>query len=476
MTKKHRLYMRKCRSCQRSTFDAAKFCHHCGAKMEQETQDCPDCNHINPVDARACEKCNFDFFAPVPTTIPQNKKRSIFDDILEEKAPILENEEDLNDILDDDLEDKLELVFERPELENFAEEKKEENDAGINIDTTITEEKDEEIEEKFDFSFENTLAETTDSILTKVNIPFEIVELPIIEPADIEPEIIKDAPLESPFIEDVEIVKETLNESFIEEEEIETFDLENPQPTNDLFEENPNDNIEEELFQKFADAFEKQVKTEQNPAKYNTYVDRFETSDFKLSFEIRIKQLAEEIQKIRQDKSNLLKDENALLEHTFTELTADCIVLYCQDLNDVPLSENILQYQNITPENIDLSAMILDYLDFENESERIDFDFIKMPVKRLQNASKNFLFPAKGEKIFFICDQTILGSAKEGFAMTEKAIYWKMQFETAQRVYYKNLQTIEQQKDWITINDMFFNANPSLNVKLLKLLEKLKTI
>ena len=458
--------MRKCSSCLRSTFDSAKFCHHCGAKMGKQTLDCPDCNHANLLDAKVCENCDFDFFAPAPSPISSNKKKSIFADIQDE---IEENTME-KEAIAEDAEEEPALIFESPVAKDNLKEKE---------DSKIKIEKAEEIEEFLELSFENPIEETPDSILKKANIPFEIVENPIDEQADSAIATASDEEIDDPIIEPVDLIEDAEIEeeiSNIIDDEIEELELEEPSPINNLFEENPNDSVEEEIFKKFADAFEKQIKNEQNPAKYNAYVDRFEASDFKLSFEFRVKQLAEEIQKIRQEKSDLLQDETILLERAFTELTDYFIIRYCKDLNRVHLSENILQYQNIPPENIDLSNLILDYLDFENENERVNFDFIKMPLKRLQNASKSYLFPEKGEKIFFICDQTMLGSGKEGFAMTEKAIYWKMQFESPERVYYKNLKSVEPQKDWIVINEMFFNANSSLNIKMMKLLRKLKTI
>lgn len=413
------------------------------------------------MDAKVCESCGFDFFASASSSISSTKKKSIFADIVEESEE--------KEAVESEMEETLELVSEPSALDDVL---KEEKEAKRTIEEETTEnEEAEEIKDLLEFTFEQTTEKAPDSILKKANIPFEIVKNPVQQQSDMKVESLENTDTNEPIIE----IKEDISTT-IDDEETEELVLETPPPINDLFEENPNDTIEEEIYKKFANAFEKQLKTEQNPAKYNTYVDRFEASDFKLGFEFRVKQLAEEIQKIRQDQSNLLQSEDALLERAFTELIDYFMIRYCEDLNRVHLSENILQYQNIAPESIDLSNLILDYLDFDNESERVNFDFIKMPLKRLQNASKNYLFPEKGEKIFFICDQTMLGSGKEGFAMTEKAIYWKMQFENPERVYYKNLQSIKPQKDWIVINEMFFNANPSLNVKMMKLLRKLKTM
>lgn len=431
--------MRKCNACSRSTFDTAKFCHHCGAKMMAETLDCPSCNYPNVLGAKICEHCDFDFFAPAPPPT-ESTTTSIVDDL---------SSDEIQDTLD------LHETVDAPEDLPIVE------DPPIGVED-ITQ------EESLTFLFEKTAEEIAPQQVNKADIVFEIIEDSNSKKEDKNEKTVFENPTDHNNLE--EIIEEVL------EEDTEKLDLNNPPPVNDLFEKNPNENIEQEIFDKFSIAFENQIKIEQNHTKYNQYVDRFEASDFKLSFEFRIKQLAEEVQKIRLDDANLLKDESALLDRAFTELIDYFVIRYCADLNDVFLPESILQYQNIAPENIDLAQMVFDYLDFKNEQERVHFDFIKMPMQRLKNASKAFLFPEKGEKIFFICDQTILGSGKEGFAMTEKAIYWKMQFETAERVYYKNLKQIAPQKNWITINEMFFNTNPSLNIKLLKLLKKLKTI
>ena len=113
---------------------------------------------------------------------------------------------------------------------------------------------------------------------------------------------------------------------------------------------------------------------------------------------------------------------------------------------------------------------------FEEEDETVYMDFLKMPPRKVRNASQSFLFAEPDERIFFICDQSILGSCKEGFAMTDQALYWRMPLQKAERVYYEKIETVLREKRWITVNDMFFNVNPTLNLKMLKLLKKLKRL
>lgn len=152
------------------------------------------------------------------------------------------------------------------------------------------------------------------------------------------------------------------------------------------------------------------------------------------------------------------------------------IIHFCKKLNHVYFPEAILKYQNLKPDQIDLFKMALDYLDFANESETFYTDFLTMPLEKLRNAGKFFLFPEKEERILLICDQSFFGSCKEGFALTEKAIYWKAYLQTARKVAFKELKEIKREKEWITINGHFFNVSLPINLKLLMLLRKLSSL
>ncbi|MEZ4984827.1 MAG: hypothetical protein R2795_07290 [Saprospiraceae bacterium] len=57
--------------------------------------------------------------------------------------------------------------------------------------------------------------------------------------------------------------------------------------------------------------------------------------------------------------------------------------------------------------------------------------------------------------------------------MTEKALYWKTGFQPPQRVYYHKLFALQREKEWLLINELYFNASPSLNTKMIWLLRKL---
>jgi RNA polymerase subunit RPABC4/transcription elongation factor Spt4 len=247
-----------------------------------------------------------------------------------------------------------------------------------------------------------------------------------------------------------------------------------PPPKNDIFENTNSENTEQEIADRFSVAFERRLADEHAPKLHSEYIDRFYKSDFIKSVDFRIQQLAEEVRRLTGSQTALEAQKNALLKPALEELIDYFIVQYCGDLNEANFPEKILKYQGLAKEKVNLAQMALDYLDFDHEDESVYTDFVTMPSHKLKNAAQSFLKPKKGETIYFICDLSVLGSCKDGFSMTNECIYWKMPFEKAQRVYFKNLEEIKRQEDWITINGIFFNANKSLNLKIMRLLKKLR--
>lgn len=227
----------------------------------------------------------------------------------------------------------------------------------------------------------------------------------------------------------------------------------------------------------FLEALIKRIEEEYNTEKLKDYLEIYQDSNFSKKIAVRSDQLAEEAYTIHCKQHELVDQEiDKLLEENFDSLLDYFFTMHCEHLNDFQLSEAVLKYNNAKKGDVDIRQMMLDYLDLENEEEIYYTDFIKMPPKKLKNASTSFLFPRRKEKIYLICDQTVFGSCKEGFAMTESGIYWKAHFENSKKVLYQDLREIKRDKEWITINSYFFNVNPTLNFKLFKLLKKLKAL
>jgi RNA polymerase subunit RPABC4/transcription elongation factor Spt4 len=230
--------------------------------------------------------------------------------------------------------------------------------------------------------------------------------------------------------------------------------------------------LELEITNRFYKAFQIRLIEEHNVALHQSYNDRLKNSEFIRSIEYRIKQLAESAES-QAVKNKILRYQHDLV---FEELIDYFIIRHCTDLNEVAYPERILKYQGLKFRQLNLSQLINDYLDYDKGDLAVYTDFVTMPPAKLKNAADSFLFPRKGETLFLIADRSISGNCKDGFALTNKAIYWKMLLEEPQRVYYHKLRDIRREEDWITINGMFFNVNKNLNLKLIRLLKKFREL
>lgn len=227
-----------------------------------------------------------------------------------------------------------------------------------------------------------------------------------------------------------------------------------------------------QLKQAFFDTLKKRVEEEHFPAEYAHYIERLDSSGFHDVLDINVRNIYQNIERMRKANEPNYKPETH--RHiAFENLLDTFIIRHCQDLNPIPLPEKILKYQDFK-QGEPLFELILDYLDLESEPEPVYLDFIKMPLKKLQTANKRFLKTEPNEKIYFICDQSIAGSCREGFAMTDRALYWRAHLLPAQRIDYRHLISVAREQDWLLINEQFFNVNPSLNLKAMKLLKKLQ--
>lgn len=233
-------------------------------------------------------------------------------------------------------------------------------------------------------------------------------------------------------------------------------------------------NVPSQAHKRFKKRMQERIAEEQDIKRLRAYQERIYESEYRELIQRRFEQWTR-----MQDRPSSEKQANRLssaLDDLIDDLLDYFFIVHCQDINIVVLPQAILRYQNEDLSSLDLRKMAFDFLHFEQEDERIYTDFLRVPVRKLKNAAKSFLFPEKDEIIWFICDQSLLGNAKEGFAMTEKALYWKTGFQPPQRVYYHMLKKIGREKEWILINELFFNATPSLNTKMLYLLRKLRRL
>lgn len=225
----------------------------------------------------------------------------------------------------------------------------------------------------------------------------------------------------------------------------------------------------------FFSSLRERVYTEFDGQHYSEYVDRFYHSRFKDVYVVRTEQIADEAREHwRRFGQEGIADLDRRIETAFEGLLDYFVIQYCPDLHGMALPEAILRYERLHPKQTDLWEMIRDFLDFDREEEVFYFNFVTMPAAFLANACKQFLFAGRKERVFFICDLSLRGHCKEGFAMTDRGVYWRMPFDKSRQVLYSDLRDLQKTKDHLLINGLFFSANPSLNLKLFKLLKKLR--
>ena len=227
----------------------------------------------------------------------------------------------------------------------------------------------------------------------------------------------------------------------------------------------------------FFRSLRQRVGEEYDLARYSEFVERFYQSRFREIFDARAKQIAEDVfLQWERFGTEALTAVDQRIDEAFDGLLDFFIIQYCPDLSGMLLPSAILQYEHAQGASLDLQTMIRDFLAFDREPEVFYFDFLAMPEELLANACKGFLNADRAERVFFIGDLSLKGNCKEGFAMSSEALYWRAPFGKARRVRYQEIRSLQKGKDWLLINGHFFTVNPSMNLKLYKLLKKLRQI
>ena len=161
-------------------------------------------------------------------------------------------------------------------------------------------------------------------------------------------------------------------------------------------------------------------------------------------------------------------------QNTFADLAEYFIVETAADLSGNVLPQRLLRHQSADWQTADLFRLVTDYLDFDAESEIVYTDFVKMPPRALKNATKSFLHAAKDERVFFICDQSLISQAKNGFAVTDSGIYWKNVLQPAGAATFTTMREPRISQGHLLIDGQFFDAGSRLNLKIAVLLDKLR--
>ena len=158
------------------------------------------------------------------------------------------------------------------------------------------------------------------------------------------------------------------------------------------------------------------------------------------------------------------------------ELIEYFIVESAADLHGNHFPQHVLRYQGAEWDRTDLYRLVMDYLNFREGAERVYTDFVTIPPKVLKRASEGYLRTGPDERLFFICDQGILGAGKQGFAMTDAGIYWKNVMQPAGAATYTTLREVSRKQDHLLIDGQYFDAGEPLNLRVALLLDKLRRL
>ncbi len=162
------------------------------------------------------------------------------------------------------------------------------------------------------------------------------------------------------------------------------------------------------------------------------------------------------------------------INDTLADLTEYFIVEIAGDLHGQVLPQRLLRHQSVDWNTVDLFKLVMDFLDFEAETERVYTDFVSMPARALRNATNAFLRAGKDERIFFICDQSLISQAKNGFSVTDAGIYWKNVLQPAGSALFTTIEKVSINQGHLEVDGQFFNAGAGLNLKMAVLLDKLR--
>ncbi|MEM6395847.1 MAG: zinc-ribbon domain-containing protein, partial [Bacteroidota bacterium] len=226
----------------------------------------------------------------------------------------------------------------------------------------------------------------------------------------------------------------------------------------------------------FKDRFQQRVQDYFGEQAVDRYEDARRQSDFQQTVSTQLAALADWVRNHRaesnwrneQGYNRLVAATEALIEYFLVEAT--------RKLHGGIWPQRLLRHQALSWDKADLFSMAMDYLDFEDESETYYTDFVRMPARVLKNATNRFLNATRDERVLFVCDQSLLGSGKDGYALTDVAIYWRPVLQGPQRVLYQEIETLEKQADHLRINGLYFDAGASLNYKMALLLRRLATM
>lgn len=220
-----------------------------------------------------------------------------------------------------------------------------------------------------------------------------------------------------------------------------------------------------------------QISDDGESRRLPVYMQLFEESGFRaLHFEEEAIQLATTAEQLFSEQAAAaapLIDE--ALHSAFGRLLMQFFAQHASVLTPAPLSPRILRH---FPQATSIAELIADYLQISEERQLTAYSqLLHIPPKKLAAAQKTFFTPkGSSERPLVFIDLTLWGSGSDGVIITQNALYWKHAFHSPARVAFDSIKTLFRNDKYLEINQIYFSVSPTLNYKLLKLLQHLQRL
>ena len=221
-----------------------------------------------------------------------------------------------------------------------------------------------------------------------------------------------------------------------------------------------------DLQERFRREFEERVR--EVGGKLRAFQQRAVDSDFLETAENRFEQL------LLEGSRRTAADRRRHLDRSFADLLDYFFVETAADLAAVTPPAAALTYQDTPLRADNFKKIIQEFLQLDQEKEQHFTDLVRIPEQKLRNARRAFFEVAAEERPLLLFDNSLTGSLRRGFGMTDRALYWKQHFQSAQRVAYSELDTVRAEGRPLKVNGRFFDANRRVNLRMLYLLRKIR--
>lgn len=216
----------------------------------------------------------------------------------------------------------------------------------------------------------------------------------------------------------------------------------------------------------FLDFLDTEVRLENGYPKPELIKSRFLSKKYKNLFDARFQQLDQDL------SENALISEEKNISSSLLGLLEFFLIMYCKDLLPVELDERILKYDRAVY-SFDLQQLAEDYLLLSQLEEDISYTLIDIDFDNLEQAASRFFDPNPKEQLVFMMDLSIAGNLKNGLAVTDKAIYWKLAFQSAVKLKYTDIEKLEIQSERLLINGKYLDVDASFNFRFRRFLQRM---